>query len=154
VEPTDDEALFPNDNNSTDIFNETPPTPEPGTDAGTEPAADGLVPPAEDAPPQPADEQPAEGEDELDDLFGANGNSGARLVSLRQQAWRSWTDDTGWYQTRGQLVSISDSGIRILKDNGRHCTVPFDRLSSADVSYVVQLARRVVQDSAVTVAER
>ena len=49
------------------------------------------------------------------------------------------------YGTEGRLVQIGDSTIRILKVNGRHCTVPFDRLSQRDLAYVVQLAKTTIR---------
>lgn len=66
--------------------------------------------------------------DDLDDLFPA-------AVQMR-----IWTDDTGTFSTRGQLVELHESSVRLLKENGRHCTVPFHRLSAADFQLVQRVA--------------
>lgn len=55
---------------------------------------------------------------------------------------RNWRDDTGQYGCRGRLVLVTEGKVRILKDNGRYTTVPFDRLSEADLEYVRQEATR------------
>ncbi len=56
---------------------------------------------------------------------------------------RVWTDNTGTYRTSGRLVVIAKTHIRILKDNGRHSTVPLHRLSRADLDYVIAVAKKL-----------
>lgn len=117
------------------------------TPAVDEPAADDLLPldelPADDAAPVESDD--------LDDLFGERSHEGpnqevsvATCVASRPasaMSFRIWTDNTGNYQTVGQLVQVSDSHVRLLKDNGRFSTVPRTRLSQADLAYVDQMVK-------------
>jgi hypothetical protein len=49
---------------------------------------------------------------------------------------RTWTDNTGNYQIRGRLVVIGKTHVRILKETGKYTTVPFTRLSQADLAFV------------------
>ena len=56
---------------------------------------------------------------------------------------RMWTDNTGSYKTRGRLVVIAKTHVRLLKDNGKYSTVPLERLSKADIDYVVAIAKKL-----------
>lgn len=111
---------------------EAAPQPEAAPAQPEAPAMEGLdeglmeEPPATEEPAQPA---PNGEEDELDDLFGS-------LDS------RTWSDDTGRYATTGRLMAIGTESVRILKSNGRFCTVPLDRLSAADFTYVQMVAKK------------
>jgi hypothetical protein len=49
---------------------------------------------------------------------------------------RQWTDNTGTFNTTARLAEVTDSCVRLLKDNGRFATVPLRRLSAADSEYV------------------
>ena len=49
---------------------------------------------------------------------------------------RVWTDNTGKYQVVARLVTIKDGKVRLLKETGRHTTVPFERLSRTDLAFV------------------
>jgi hypothetical protein len=141
------------------LFGEDPGMPEEGAaepaegpapqEPAEEPAAEDLFPPEEEAPP-PAEESG----DELDDLFGQAAEAPTWSVSIKNQPWRQWTDNTGAYGTRGQLVLIKRGAVRLLKENGRHCTVPLARLSRSDLSHVLTVAKRVLADDAVRIAER
>ena len=53
-------------------------------------------------------------------------------------AMRFWTDITGKYRVRGQMMKIlvAEQKVRILKDTGKYTTVPFARLSEADRTFV------------------
>jgi hypothetical protein len=53
---------------------------------------------------------------------------------------RTWTDNTGNYQIRGRLVVIGKTHVRILKETGKYTTVPFTRLSQADLAFVREQA--------------
>ena len=57
--------------------------------------------------------------------------------------YREWIDDTGNYKTVGRLVKISDSHVRLLKDNGRFSTVAKHRLSQADLHYVAKMQEKL-----------
>ena len=49
---------------------------------------------------------------------------------------RTWTDNSGLYKVNGKLAVILDAKVRIMKENGRMTTVPFERLSRADLDFV------------------
>jgi hypothetical protein len=49
--------------------------------------------------------------------------------------YRTWTDDTGRYRVVARLVAVEGESVRLEKENGRTATVPFARLSHADVEY-------------------
>ncbi|MFP6657654.1 MAG: SHD1 domain-containing protein [Pirellulales bacterium] len=49
---------------------------------------------------------------------------------------RTWTDNSGLYKVNGKLAVILDAKVRIMKENGRMTTVPFARLSRADLDFV------------------
>ncbi len=55
---------------------------------------------------------------------------------------RTWTDNSGLYRVNGKLAVILDAKVRILKENGRITTVPFARLSRADLDFVQFHAER------------
>lgn len=78
------------------------------------------------AEPEPAvEEAPAEA-----DPFDTS------VLHTPGQPSRSWRDDTGRHGTVGRLVEIHADRVRILKDSGRHTTVPLSRLSPADRAHV------------------
>ena len=68
---------------------------------------------------------------------------------------RTWVDNTGLYSTRGRLVEVRVGEVRLLKENGRHSTVPLRRLSRTDRAYVLQIASQL-DDNGITarLAER
>lgn len=61
-------------------------------------------------------------------------------VNLDAQASRLWTDNTGDYHVQARVFEILDGQVRLLKQNGKYCTVPLDRLSAGDREYVESLA--------------
>ena len=95
-------------------------------------------------------------DDELDDLFGDGAdtksaagpeqlterskpdNEPSRMISFvsNRMPMRAWWDNTGKYRTIGRLLAVGDDSVRLSKANGRTCTVPFYRLSAADLNYV------------------
>ena len=94
-------------------------------------------------------EQPA---NEIEDLFGRTpaasegaGPADVQLVTTPEpmDVLRTWTDNTGRFQVRGQLRHILDGKVRILKDNGRYTTVPFHRLSQPDMQFVLDWSSRL-----------
>ena len=93
--------------------------------AGADPADDLF--PADDAAPADGD-APEEGGSDIDDLFGS------------KSQLRTWVDNTGNFSTEGRLVEFDGTKIRLLKSNGRHCTVPLRRLSEADFQLVQKIA--------------
>ena len=85
--------------------------------------------------------------DDLDALMGEKDSSQpaqeeevTHTVSFVDSAmpFRTWWDDTGAYQTVGRLLIIEERQVRLLKSNGRTCTVGFDRLSDEDLEYIQQ----------------
>ena len=56
--------------------------------------------------------------------------------ALGETRVRTWIDNTGQYRTQGRLIEIHDDSVRLLKTNGRVCTVPNSRLCQADAAYV------------------
>lgn len=152
----------PGDTNDVDLFGPpaggTPPPVDEDEPAGTTPPVD------EGAPADDADQdldffEPggADLDDEnLDDLFSRRtGQRAAEPASPVTRpatearsvppepslSMRRWVDDTGQYQTLGQLVEVGRSYVRLLKENGHYATVPVTRLSDRDFEYV----RRVVE---------
>ncbi len=63
--------------------------------------------------------------------------------SLADTRDRTWIDNTGKYHTQGRLIEINEDNIRLLKSNGRTCTVPKSRMSDADAAYVDSIQRRI-----------
>jgi hypothetical protein len=106
-----------------DLFGE----PEAGT------PADDQAPAAKES----ADEAPAEEKTEQaeDDPFA--------LLDASPEPVRRWIDSTGRHQTIGRLVEVHPDRIRILKSNGHYTTVPLERLSRHDQSYVTQVGERI-----------
>ena len=56
---------------------------------------------------------------------------------------RTWVDNTGQYETVGRLIVIADDFVRLLKSNGKTCTVSNDRLCKADAAYVESIKKDV-----------
>jgi hypothetical protein len=67
-------------------------------------------------------------QEEADRLFGTSGDT----------AMRVWTDNTGKHRVLARLVSVSETHVRLLKENGKYTTVPFERLSDGDLAFVRQ----------------
>ncbi|MCC9607232.1 hypothetical protein LOC68_13830 [Blastopirellula sp. JC732] len=60
-------------------------------------------------------------------------------VSFSQEA-RTWTDSTGKFTIVGKLASHDDKSIRIEKSDGQVISVPLDKLSTADQTFIAKLA--------------
>ena len=58
---------------------------------------------------------------------------------------RHWTDNTGTFAVNGKLIAILDGKVRLLKENGRTCTVPMRRLSKSDADYVQMVVAKLGQ---------
>jgi len=161
--PAAGEAAAPAD----DLFGE-PAAEAPAAEAEAAPAADDLFgepAAAEEAAPAAVDDlfgEPAAeaaapaAEESLDDLFGtpepakAKEASPAAIDDLFGQAvppaepqqlgMRHWSDNTGLYSVDGRLIEILDGKVRIVKENGRTCTVEMRRLGKIDAEYVQLIA--------------
>jgi hypothetical protein len=107
-------------------------------------------------------EEPAKEADEGEKMAQAPAATAVEPVSLAlikkplaiEAKDRDWRDDTGQFGCRGRLVLVSDGKVRILKDTGRYTTVPFDRLSEADLGYVRQEATRAATPAVNTTAQK
>lgn len=95
-----------------------------------------------DEPEAPAEKAPAEEPAKAeDDPF-------ASILEPPAEPVRRWIDDTGRHETIGRLVEIRPDSVRILKDNGRHATVPLGRLSQHDLTYVTATGERLAAQKA------
>jgi hypothetical protein len=146
-----------------DLFGEPPAKPapaKPADDLFGEPAM-----PAEAKPAPAVDDlfgeppaKPAPGKEAVDDLFGtpvveppapkpaaAPDNPFGSVLSPAEDllAMRRWVDDTGLFTVQGRLIAILDGKVRLLKENGRTCTVPMHRLSRADADFVQLVVTRL-----------
>lgn len=62
------------------------------------------------------------------------------VAVVENDPMRVWRDDSGDFEVQAKLVLILDGKVRLLKDTGKFTTVPLDRLSPADLTYVRQHA--------------
>lgn len=90
-----------------------------------------------DEPDAPAEKTPA------DEPAKAEDDPFAGVLEPPAEPVRRWIDDTGRHETIGRLVEIRLDSVRILKDNGRHATVPLSRLSRHDRKYVTATGERL-----------
>jgi hypothetical protein len=132
---------------------ETPPAA--ADDLFGEPAAEAAAPAgADDLFGEPAGAAAPAADESLDDLFGAPEPANAeeatptaaddlfgQVAPAAQQrlGMRHWSDNTGNFTVDGQLVEILHGKVRLLKENGRTCTVEMRRLSKIDAEYVQQI---------------
>jgi hypothetical protein len=61
---------------------------------------------------------------------------------------REWTDNSGQFRVNARLIVILDGKVRLLKDTGKTTTVPLERLSATDRTYVEQIIGRYGKDLA------
>ena len=121
---------------------DTPPAADDGLPAGDAlPADDGLDGFLDDAG---MPETPADDSGDLGDLFDAS----------HRPHLRWWTDNTGQFRTEGRLVEVQDEAVRLLKTNGKFCTVPRSRLSAPDRNYVLAVAQAWQQGQVRVAANR
>ncbi len=104
---------------------------EDAADKADEPRGGAFEPPQLDPPAaEPKPEAPAEDKPAADD----DPFKGAADLPLRR-----WIDNSGAFETEARLAVIAEGKVRLLKTNGRYCTVPMHRLSDADREYVEQM---------------
>jgi hypothetical protein len=147
--PADDAPLFPTDepapdttppSDVDDLFNNTTPAPDmPADEPKGDDSVDDLF--KETGEPKAAPEEPVPGLDKgsVDDLF-SDPTPGDKSTSIDPDAMREWTDNTGNYHVVARFVSANATHVRLFKENGRYTTVPFERLSQADLAVVRHLA--------------
>lgn len=117
---------------------EKEPPQEPVEDLFGEPEAESA--PA-DAKPESAEEPADESSDEEptekteDDPFAT--------LDAAPEPVRRWIDSSGRHETIGRLVEVHPDRVRILKLNGRHTTVPLQRLSQHDQAYAATVGERI-----------
>ena len=125
--PADEPAAEPAD----EPVPEPAPADEPVDDLFGDPAA-------EEAPKAPAEapaEKPADAD--VDNLFDSS-NGPNRASGITVSDYRKWIDNTGNYRVNARLVVVLNGKVRLFKENGRYTTVPFERLSEADLEFVLQ----------------
>jgi len=66
----------------------------------------------------------------------------AQVDPLSNSHVRTWIDNTGLFSTKGRLIEINRTNVRLMKPNGRTCTVPHSRLSEADAAYVDSISKQ------------
>jgi hypothetical protein len=144
----------------------------PADEGGEPPADDGFgddlfdMPAEEAAPPEAAPPADQEEDAGLDDIFGRARSTDRQVAAApvtaapapprdsHRRGMRTWTDDTGVYQTVGRLVVIARTHVKLLKDNGRYATVPLHRLSDRDMAYVLAVADQLTRGGAARIASR
>ena len=87
-------------------------------------------------PTAPAVEAPKA--DDVDDLFSEPKAGDKSAMTAPTNSMRRWTDNTGKYHVNARLVMVSQTHVRLLKENGRYTTLRFSRLSQADHAFVHQ----------------
>ena len=63
-----------------------------------------------------------------------------RCRGTEQSAMRTWADSTGKFRVEATLLDFRDGQVHLKKKGGQTVTLPIDRLSEADQSYVHQTA--------------
>lgn len=117
-----------------DLFDNTTPAPEaPRSDSIDDLFKETSEPKAAPEPAVPSDLD-QDNKDNVDDLF--SDPTPDKSTSNEPDAMRDWTDNTGKYHVVARLVSVDATSVRLLKENGRYTTVPFERLSQADLAFV------------------
>lgn len=77
-------------------------------------------------------------EDELDRIFRSK--TFVPPAKFQGAEVRTWTDNTGAYSIEARVAVIFGDKVRLLKENGKYTTVPMERLSDFDRSYVQWVA--------------
>ena len=60
----------------------------------------------------------------------------ANPPASKQPEWRTWTDTTGKFTVRAQLLRRSDGAISLRTEAGREVTLPISKLSEADREFL------------------
>ena len=138
-DPADDLFGAPADGEAPadDLFNSTP---DAGDDLfGNPPAEDDLF-------GQPTSKTEAN----LDELFEAPAEEPVEEEQAEEDPFadlfkttRVWKDNTGNFEVSAKLAVIFPDKIRLLKSNGKFCTVPMRRLSDTDKAFVQQVAAQL-----------
>ena len=146
--PTEEPAPAKPGNEVEDLFKDTAPVAEPEKPAEPEKKSDDI----EDLFKESDEKKGAavtlpEG---LEDLFGdppatvaktsptpAPAAAPVATPTVNKDGMRLWTDNTGKYRVTARLVSVSKTHVRLLKDTGKFTTVSFERLSRADLAFVL-----------------
>jgi hypothetical protein len=132
-----------------------------------EPSVDDLFGPADSDDAKTKETPTDEAAAEIDDIFGQHraiesesqvqampvstaagtievgATNSHRVVSFEDTRSRTWVDNTGQFSTNGRLIEIQANAVRLLKDNGRTCTVSYERLCPADAAYVQSIKRQI-----------
>ncbi len=92
---------------------------------------------------EPADAEPVVAEAETGGNTVISTTSHSPADPFADTQVRTWTDNTGTFTVEGRLFQINEANVRLLKTNGRTCTVPNGRLSDADAAYVDALKSEI-----------
>jgi hypothetical protein len=101
---------------------------------------------------------------DFDNLFG-KGEAVAQSVAVQSVSvasvdplsrthQRTWIDNTGSFSVEGRLIEINEEAVRLLKTNGRTCTVPHRRLSPADAAYVQSVVAQLPEETVAMAVNR
>lgn len=100
--------------------------------------------------PSAEEDEPARKPDENEEPSTTGDDPFAVTPPIPSEPVRRWVDDTGDHTTVGRLVEVHPDRVRILKLNGAFTTVPLDRLSDTDRSYVSGTGERLAAKPRVT----
>ena len=70
-----------------------------------------------------------------------NGITTKSANDLKNQEFRTWVDKTGQFKTKAKLVEVTDDMVRLEKADGSVISVPIDKLSEFDRSYLRSMDR-------------
>ena len=134
-----------------DLFKETEEKAAPGADlekappAETEKKADELEDLFKDSDDKKSTRVTPATTSELEALFADPPAQATEAVAnATQDGMRVWIDNTGKYRVHARLISVGNNSVLLLKDSGKYTTVPFSRLSMADLAFVRSQSTPVV----------
>ena len=76
--------------------------------------------------------------EDLETLFGISQFQAPEKFTGAE--FKTWVDNTGTYQVKARLAMIYSDKIKLVKESGKTTTVPLNRLSDRDFSYVQWVA--------------
>jgi hypothetical protein len=113
-------------------------------------------------PTPPTKEAPKQPEPDPDDPFAplpprspkeqkgaaAPATNSTRCGEEVSLTWRQWNDESGQFRVKARLVLVLEGNVRLLKETGRTTTVPLERLSASDRTYVSEVVAQYGKDLA------
>ena len=122
--------------------------PRPSHSPGALPVAEGAGDRSLAGDSQPTSTPAAD--NDLNDLFGVPETAEAAQPPVAREpapatqtfkSTRTWHDNTGLFQVDAKLVVIFSDSVRLLKENGKFCTLPIRRLSDSDKQFIEHVAQ-------------